>query len=167
MQVMAKPVSRRAMLKGMLALPPLEAMFNLAGTAYAADGAAVETRFVFWFNGNGIPEKYWIPAETGKDFTLTPCLSPLAPFRNDVHILSGVDNAAAKGMGNGHTNSMSGLMTGTPFTGLTPSTVRASPAASAMTGRAARPSVAPWERPWRACASRFVRSPETTTKRGS
>ena len=52
---------------------------------------------------------------------MTPCLSPLAPFRNDVHVLSGVDNAAAGGMGNGHTNSMSGLMTGTPFTGRGPS----------------------------------------------
>ena len=27
---------------------------------------------------------------------MTPCLSPLAPFRNDIHVLSGVDNAAAK-----------------------------------------------------------------------
>jgi hypothetical protein len=36
-------------------------------------------------------------------------------------VLSGVDNAAAKGMGNGHTNSMSGLMTCTQFTGRGPS----------------------------------------------
>ena len=48
---------------------------------------------------------------------MTPCLSPLAPFRKSMHVLSGVDNAAANGMGNGHTNSMSGLMTGTDFTG--------------------------------------------------
>ena len=27
---------------------------------------------------------------------MTPCLSPLAPFRNDFHVLSGVDNAAAR-----------------------------------------------------------------------
>ncbi len=52
---------------------------------------------------------------------MTPCLAPLAPFRNDVHVLSGVDNAAANGKGNGHTNSMSGLMTGTHFTGRGPS----------------------------------------------
>ena len=38
-----------------------------------------------------------------------------------MHVLSGVDNAAANGMGNGHTNSMSGLMTGTDFTGRGPS----------------------------------------------
>jgi hypothetical protein len=36
-------------------------------------------------------------------------------------VLSGVDNAAASGKGNGHTNSMSGLMTGLDFTGRGPS----------------------------------------------
>src|SRR5678816_1471786 len=111
-------LSRRTML-GSLALPPLVSMFNSHGTAYAAPGPevvakAIPSRFVIWFNGNGIPERYWIPSEEGSQYHMTPCLSPLAPFRNDVHVLSGVDNAAAGGMGNGHTNSMSGLMTGTP-----------------------------------------------------
>jgi hypothetical protein len=102
-------------------------MFNAAGTAYAAaPGAAgklaeapIESRFVIWFNGNGIPERYWIPAETGANFRLTPCLAPLAPFRNDIHIITGLDNFAAglPGPGNGHHNSMSGLMTCTRFTG--------------------------------------------------
>jgi len=129
-------ISRRSLLKGMTAagsriavgLPPLAAMFNSLGTAYAAPGAAnvktdspIESRFVLWFNGNGIPERYWIPSEEGADYRMTPCLSPLAPFREDFHVLSGVDNAAAKGNGNGHTNSMSGLMTCTPFTGRGPS----------------------------------------------
>src|SRR3954463_620651 len=127
--------SRRSLLKGITAagaqiavgLPPLVSMFNSTGTAYAATpetgGVAkpIETRFVLWFNGNGIPERYWIPSEEGPDYELTPCLSPLAAWRKDVHILSGVDNAAASGKGNGHTNSMSGLMTGTPFTGRGPS----------------------------------------------
>ena len=130
-------LSRRALLKGLTAagspivvgLPPLVSMFNSHGTAYAAAPAAaaartgekaIESRFVLWFNGNGIPERYWIPSEEGAHYEITPCLSPLAPFRKDVHVLSGVDNAAARGMGNGHTNSMSGLMTGTTFTGRGP-----------------------------------------------
>jgi len=100
-------------------------MFNSVGTAYAApaDGPkrAIESRFVLWFNGNGIPERYWIPSDEGTNYRMTPCLSPLTPFRKDIHVLSGVDNAAANGMGNGHTNSMSGLMTGTDFTGRGPS----------------------------------------------
>ena len=54
-------------------------MFNSVGTAYAAvrrDEArsAIESRFVLWFNGNGIPERYWIPAEEGTDYHMTPCL---------------------------------------------------------------------------------------------
>src|ERR1041384_1046956 len=127
-------LSRRAILKGLTAagsqiavgLPPLASMFNSTGAAYAAESPAaadqpIQSRFVLWFNGNGIPERYWIPAEEGAHYAMTPCLSPLAPFRRDFHVLSGVDNAAAKGMGNGHTNSMSGLMTCTQFTGRGPS----------------------------------------------
>jgi hypothetical protein len=127
-------ISRRALLQGltaagspvMVGLPPLVSMFNSHGTAYAAAAPTapakpIETRFVLWFNGNGIPERYWIPAEEGTDYRMTPCLSPLAQFRRDFHVLSGVDNAAASGQGNGHTNSMSGLMTGTLFTGRGPS----------------------------------------------
>ena len=129
--------SRRALLKGITAagarivvgIPPLVSMFNSAGTAYAQSSPAsaklvekpIETRFVLWFNGNGIPERYWIPTEVGSDYELTPCLAPLAAWRKDVHVLSGVDNAAASGKGNGHTNSMSGLMTGLDFTGRGPS----------------------------------------------
>ncbi len=138
-QVITKRVrlSRRALLKGITAsgaqilvgLPPLVSMFNSHGTAYAAGAPAdgkivekpIESRFVLWFNGNGIPERFWIPSEEGPRYHMTPCLSPLAPFRKDLHVISGLDNAAAKGRGNGHTNSMSGLMTGTPFTGRGPS----------------------------------------------
>ena len=54
--------------------------------------APVQKRFVFWFNGNGIPERYWIPSATGADYDMTPCLSPLARVRNDVLVLSGLDN---------------------------------------------------------------------------
>jgi Protein of unknown function (DUF1552) len=127
-------VSRRVFLKGLgaagamlgIGLPPLEAMFNGNGTAYAAETvvgrraeAPIESRFVLWFNGNGIPERYWVPVETGPGYTLTPCLSPLEPFRDDIQVITGLDNAAARlpGPGNGHHNSMSALVSGTPFSG--------------------------------------------------
>src|SRR3984885_581928 len=125
-----KRVSRRRFLRGLtlsgsaitVGLPPLVAMFNSTGTAYAAAAGSptpIENRFVLWFNGNGIPERYWIPAEAGRDFRLTPCLAPLAQYRDDIHVLSGLDNSAAglPGPGNGHHNSMSGLMSCTSFTG--------------------------------------------------
>jgi hypothetical protein len=128
---MISDLSRRNFLRGVglggaairIGLPPLEAMFNSHGTAYAAAGKAparsIESRFVLWFNGNGIPEKYWIPAETGAGYELTPCLTPLAPFRDGIHIITGLDNPAARmpGPGNDHHRSMSALVSGTPFTG--------------------------------------------------
>src|SRR4051812_42391207 len=122
-------VSRRHFLKGLtlsggaiqVGLPPLVSMMNSLGTAYGADAAQkpIESRFVFWFNGNGIPERYWIPTETGADFRLSPALAPLAPFRNDIHVLSGLDNqaATASGPGNGHHKAISGVVSCTPFTG--------------------------------------------------
>jgi uncharacterized protein DUF1552 len=115
-------LSRRTVLRGLgaaVALPPLEAMFNPSGTAYAATSKAVEPRFVFWFNGNGIPEKYWIPIETGAGFEFTPCLNPLAAFRNDIHVITGLDSPAARlpGPGNSHYPSMSGLVSGMTYTG--------------------------------------------------
>src|SRR6266403_1283462 len=126
------PLSRRRFLRGIsltgavvrVGLPPLAAMFNSSGTAYAAAGknpgaGPIETRFLVWFNGNGIPERYWIPAETGPDYELTPCLAPLKSVREHVHVLSGIDNLGARinGQGNGHFTALCGLTTGTSFTG--------------------------------------------------
>jgi hypothetical protein len=123
-------LSRRLFLKGctlaqapvIVGLPPLVSMFNSNGTAYAADSKSpaaketpLESRFVFWYNGNGIPERYWIPAETGPDYQLSPCLSPLARLRNDVHVITGLDNAA--GRGGTHPHSTSGILSCMPFTG--------------------------------------------------
>lgn len=126
-----QPIHRRAFLAGMglggssirIGLPPLACMFNSAGTAYASRSdrrpGTPETRFVFWFNGNGIPERYWIPRDAGSDYALTPCLSPLSRLRDDVQILSGLDNpnGQTSGAGNGHQRSMSALVSGEKYTG--------------------------------------------------
>src|SRR5918993_4595984 len=117
---MAGTVSRRNFLRGVsltgaavrIGLPPLAAMFNSNGTAYAA-GNGIPSRFVLWFNGNGIVENYWVPRTTGSDFELTPCLSPLAPFKQDMHVITGLDNPNGKG----HHGAMSSLMSGEAFTG--------------------------------------------------
>src|SRR6266704_1124540 len=111
-------LSRRRLLKGAaiaIGLPPLEAMFDSKGIAYAATSSAgrvvpaatPQTRFVLWFN------------ENGPDYLLAPCLTPLAPFRNDVHIITGLDNQSARmpGPGNDHHRSMSSLVSRTSFTG--------------------------------------------------
>src|ERR1700681_545677 len=119
-----KALSRRTLLRGIglsgalirIGVPALECMFNPNGSAYAATSKApskeIETRFVLWFNGNGIPERYWIPRETGPEFQFTPCLSPLAPYRDDIHVITGLDSPAARlpGPGNSHYPSMSALV---------------------------------------------------------
>jgi hypothetical protein len=99
----------------LVGLPPLVSMFNSNGTAYAAGPTPkrgpqkpIESRFVFWFNGNGVPERYWMPTETGEDFHLPPCLTPLAAVREDVHVITGLDNSA--GRGGTHQDSMSGIV---------------------------------------------------------
>jgi hypothetical protein len=128
-------LSRRTFLKGLTAtgafvqvgLPPLVAMFDSSGSAYAADATvagakaakAIDTRFLLWWNGNGIPERYWIPREAGPSYELTPCLEPIGGIRDYVHVLSGIDNVAARldGQGNGHFSALCGSMTGTAYTG--------------------------------------------------
>ncbi len=125
---MSRRITRRSLLRGFTAagavrvgLPALSCMFNANGSAHAADAgsSALDTRFVFWFNGNGIPEKYWKPSETGEEFRITPCLEPLARFRDDIHVITGLDSAAARlpGPGNSHYPSMSALLSGRIYTG--------------------------------------------------
>src|SRR5216684_204955 len=128
-------LSRRIFLKGLtlsqapviIGLPPLVSMFNSTGTAYAAETNPVkktvpfDRRFVLWFNGNGIPERYWIPDRTGADYDVTACLAPIARLRDQVHVLSGMDNSAVgNSAGDGHSTSMSALMTCTHYTGRSP-----------------------------------------------
>lgn len=122
-------LSRRIFLKGLTAtqtavtvgVPPLVSMFSSNGLAYAAPkekaAAAPETRYVLWFNGNGIPERYWIPQREGADYEITPCLAPIARLKDDVLVLSGLDNTYGA---NGHPQSLCALMTCTQLTSNSP-----------------------------------------------
>jgi len=126
-------LSRRNFLKGatltqarvLVGLPPLVSMFNAAGTAYAAEtgnpaktGATIPKRFVLWFNGNGITERYWIPSRTGPNYDISPCLTPIARLKDDVLVMSGLDNTAVGSIaGDGHAMAMSSIATGYAYTG--------------------------------------------------
>ena len=44
---------------------------------------------MIWFNGNGIPERYWIPETTGVGYDLSPCLAPILPVCG-LHALLGL-----------------------------------------------------------------------------
>lgn len=90
-------LSRRHVLRGIvggtalaLGLPPLEAMFDANGVAYAS-GGAFPKRFGLFFWGNGILPHKWVPTGTGADWELTEQLAPLASVRDSVTVVTGLE----------------------------------------------------------------------------
>src|SRR6516164_10715867 len=102
MIITKKHLSRRTVLKGMgvtLALPFLDAM-TPAGTAWARTEAGakkirlVAMEMVHGSAGStaiGVKKNLFAPTKAGRDFEFSPTLEPLAPFRNDVTIISNTD----------------------------------------------------------------------------
>ena len=96
-----KPISRRTFLRGAgatLALPLLDAMWPVTALA---DGHAAPVRFLAYYVPNGIHMQSWTPAESGRDYALTPILQPLAAHRDDLLVLSGLRNDPARPDGPG------------------------------------------------------------------
>lgn len=95
-----KAISRRAVLRGAgaaLALPFLDAM-----TPAFANTAAPIHRFQTVYVPNGMAMDYWLPSTIGRDFEMTPILSPLAAYREKMLVLSGLKanwNVAHAGAG--------------------------------------------------------------------
>jgi Protein of unknown function (DUF1552) len=88
----AKPLHRRTVLRGLgatLSLPFLEAMVPVMSRARAA-GKPV-SRFLAFYVPNGMAMPYWSPKGEGTSFELSPILEPLAPFRNKLLVLSGLN----------------------------------------------------------------------------
>jgi Protein of unknown function (DUF1552) len=94
-----KHIPRRAVLKGAgasIALPLLEAMIP-ASTAWAKTTAgAPPKRFAFVGFPHGAIMDRWSPKETGPDYTMSPILKPLEPFRKHLTIVSGLRNKPAE-----------------------------------------------------------------------
>jgi hypothetical protein len=94
-----RPISRRAVLRGMLAggvavsvpLPRLAGMLNGNGTAYA-QGAPLPVRFGTWFFGNGIIPDRWVPSTTGQaaGWQLSEQLAPLAQVKPWLSVVTGL-----------------------------------------------------------------------------
>lgn len=127
-------LSRRTMLRGLvggsavaLALPPLEAMLDAHGEAWA-DGTALPRRLVTWFWGNGVAladvgnpggSLRFFPGQTGPGFTLTPQLEPFASVRDYVSVLSGYQVSAGIPGRRGHHDGCA-MFSGYPFVELPP-----------------------------------------------
>src|SRR5437867_10491271 len=87
-----KTIPRRAVLRGLgatVALPFLEAM--LPPFALRAKAAAKPVhRFQAFYVPNGMAMEYWSPKGEGSGFELSPILEPLAAYRNQMLVLSGL-----------------------------------------------------------------------------
>jgi hypothetical protein len=88
----AKSLPRRTVLRGLgaaMALPFLEAMLPAASRGGQA-AAKPAHRFQTFYVPNGMAMEYWTPKGEGSAFELSPILEPLAPFRNQMLVLSGL-----------------------------------------------------------------------------
>ena len=88
----AKSLPRRTVLRGLgatLALPFLDAMVPAWSRAARAAAAPVH-RFQTFYVPNGMAMEYWTPKGEGRAFELSPILEPLAPFRDQMLVLSGL-----------------------------------------------------------------------------
>ena len=94
MTFLTKSLPRRTLLRGLgttLALPFLDAM--LPPFRLRADAKKPAHRFQAFYVPNGMAMEYWTPKGEGSDFELSPILEPLAPFRNQMLVLSGIKSS--------------------------------------------------------------------------
>jgi hypothetical protein len=98
MMITKKSLPRRTFLRGVgatVALPLLDSMVP-ALSALSRTAAAPTKRAGFMYVPNGQAMVNWVPTDAGKHFTLSPILQPLAPYRDQVVVVSGLANLEAE-----------------------------------------------------------------------
>ena len=98
MFITKKHLSRRTVLRGMgasIGLPLLDAMIP-AGTALANTPAKPVPCMACIYIPHGAVADAWSPKESGPNYTMSPILKPLEPYRKSVTIVSGLRNRAAE-----------------------------------------------------------------------
>jgi hypothetical protein len=106
--VQSKSLSRRTILRGMgaaIALPFLDAMAPAARAA-----ARPVNRFLAFYTPNGMAMEYWSPKGEGSNFELSPILEPLAPYKDQLLVMSGL-HASWNYI---HAGASGSFLTGTP-----------------------------------------------------
>ena len=112
-----KHLSRRVFLKGAgaaVALPLLDAMVPALASEGAA-GAKAPVRLSFVYVPNGIVMQDWTPKAAGPDFEFTRILKPLEPLRQDLLVLSGLEDHNGNALGDGpgdHARAGASFLTG-------------------------------------------------------
>ncbi len=111
-------ISRRTVLRGLgaaVALPWLEGMLPETALANGATAARAPRRMAFIYVPNGVIMENWTPRAEGTNFELPSILQPLAPYQQDMLVLSGLtcDKARANGDGPGdHARASGAFLTG-------------------------------------------------------
>ena len=93
MFIAKKAIPRRTVLRGIgvtLALPFLDSMVP-ALSALAKTAGKPVNRFGVVYVPNGMIMKNYLPTVEGAAYELTPTLSALAPFREQILVLSGLE----------------------------------------------------------------------------
>jgi hypothetical protein len=112
---------RRTFLRGMgtvLGLPLLDAMVPALSAMVPPEAGARRLGFIYMPNGvaKNSTIDYWTPTGEGKDFELSQILAPLAPFRDRMVVVSGLDQNQAEtgndGASGDHTRGTSSWLTG-------------------------------------------------------
>jgi hypothetical protein len=101
-------LSRRTFLRGAgatVALPLLDAMMP-ALTALSKTAAAPVRRIGFIYMANGVAMNsavnYWKPKNEGPLGELSPILTPLSPFKDQLTVVSGLAHSQAEALGDGN-----------------------------------------------------------------
>ena len=118
MIVMKKSLSRRTVLRGLgatVALPLLDSMVP-ALSATAQTVAAPVPRLAFFYVPNGtFPKSFHPSGNGGSGFDLTPVLQPLADFRDQLTVVTGLSNSGVTSPNEGggvHTRAHGGWLNG-------------------------------------------------------
>ena len=93
MTLINKSLPRRTVLRGLgatLALPFLDAMAPASPSRAARAAGKTAHRFQAFYVPNGMAMEYWTPSGEGTGFELSPILEPLAPYRDQLIVLSGL-----------------------------------------------------------------------------
>jgi hypothetical protein len=109
----AKSLSRRTVLRGIgatIALPFLDAMVPSAKAV-----AKPAHRFLSFYVPNGMAMEYWTPKGEGNNFELSRILEPMAPYRDQMLVLSGLRSS----WNYIHAGASGSFLTGTPRGGKT------------------------------------------------
>ncbi|HIM14299.1 MAG TPA: DUF1552 domain-containing protein [Acidobacteria bacterium] len=104
MIITQKALPRRTFLRGVgatLTLPFLDAMVPAASSVARAVTTPAR-RVGFIYIPNGVIQDQWVPSKTGRNFDLSPILSPLESLRERVLVLSNLAHRQADSFGDGN-----------------------------------------------------------------